>query len=239
MDVLKSGKTNFQIGDNLNLFDWTYVDNVVWAHIVASERLQETVALASLDTRQPPVDKDIPRRALPTSSYRPDSLLSLEKELNPSFENTTEPDAPLFAGRNRFDQFYRAGESDESLAVAGQAFFITNGEPIAFWDFARAVWFEYNGHVPKYTIALPVPIGLGIASIGEGIGWLSGKTPNLTRGKVVYSTVNRYYNIEKVRSLCRSFLMASGAHSPLRRLDACWATSRLSASERASSVEWL
>ncbi|KAL8283996.1 hypothetical protein RQP46_005109 [Phenoliferia psychrophenolica] len=28
---------------------------------------------------------------------------------------------------------------------------------------------------------------------------LMGKTPNLTRGKVVYSTTHRYYNIEKAR----------------------------------------
>ena len=83
--------------------------------------------------------------------------------------------------------------------MAGQAFFITNGEPIPFWDFPRAVWAEYNGHEPGFVVALPVSVGLLAGSGAELFGKLSGKTPNLTRGKVVYSTVNRYYNIEKAR----------------------------------------
>jgi len=199
MDVLKSGKTNFQIGDNKNLFDWTYVDNVVHAHLIASERLSATVPFSSLDTRLPPVDKDIQRRVLPTSTYRPDSLIDAERNFNPDFANTSEPDKPLWAGRNRFDQFYpKEGRPDE-LEVAGQAFFITNGEPIPFWDFPRAVWAAYNGHEPGFVVALPVTVGLMIGSVAEVFGKVSGKTPNLTKGKVVYSTVNRYYNIEKAR----------------------------------------
>ena len=202
LDVLKSGKTNFQIGDNKNLFDWTYVDNVVHAHLVAAERLDKKVPRDVLDTRMPPVDKDIPRRLLPTSTYRPPSLLELEQKEDPSFKNTSEPDAPLPAGRNRFDQFFPDQQfvDGDDFTVAGQAFFITNGEPIPFWDFPRAVWAEYNGHEPSFVIPLPVSIGLAIAGIGEGISFLTRKTPNLTRGKVVYSTVHRYYNIEKVSS---------------------------------------
>lgn len=202
--MLKTGKTAFQIGSNENLFDWTYVDNVVHAHLVAAERLELSVSFAELDTRLPPVDKDIPRRALPTSTYRPESLMPAEKALNPAFVNTSVPDAPLGASRTQFDQWFPNSTNsnpDEpySIPIAGQAFFITNGEPIYFWDFPRAVWAEYNGHVSPYTIALPVAVGLAAASAGEVIsGWL-GKVPTLTRGKVVYSTTHRYYNIEKVR----------------------------------------
>ena len=72
------------------------------------------------------------------------------------------------------------------------------GEPIAFWDFPRAVWKEYNGHVAPWVLPLPVPVGLTIAALAEGVMGLLGKTPNMTQGKVVYSTVNRFYNIEKV-----------------------------------------
>ena len=97
------------------------------------------------------------------------------------------------------------------MTVAGQAFFITNGEPIPFWDFPRAVWAEYNGHVPKFVVPLPVSIGLAFASIGEGIGYVTGKTPNLTRGKIVYSTVNRYYNIEKVSFLAIRYVVLQSA----------------------------
>lgn len=240
LDVLKSGKTNFQIGDNTNLFDWTYVDNVVHAHLVAAERLDATVPFEALATRITPVEKDLPRRILPTSTYRPPSLYDLEKKIDPSFENTSEPDAPLLAARNRFDQFYPTEEMVDQgdLRVAGQAFFITNGEPIPFWDFPRAVWAEYNGHVPSFVVPLPVSVGLTFASIGEGIGFITRKTPNLTRGKVVYSTANRYYNIEKVRVLIRQRITCADFGMLLTgpscsRIRACrWSARRNQASRR-------
>ncbi|GAA5974446.1 hypothetical protein JCM11641_003219 [Rhodosporidiobolus odoratus] len=208
MDVLKSGKTAFQVGSNENLFDWTYVDNVVHAHLIASERMDLTVPLTALESRSHPIDLTIPRRHLPTSNYRPPSLLEKEKELDPSFTNDEEGDAPLPSFRNRFDQYYPATlsstlsltESSE-IPIAGQAFFITNGEPVPFWDFPRAVWAEYNRHEPRFTIPLPAVIGLAIAGIAETVLGLLGKTPNLTRGKIVYSTVNRFYNVEKARRI--------------------------------------
>ncbi|KAM0750736.1 hypothetical protein T439DRAFT_301719 [Meredithblackwellia eburnea MCA 4105] len=200
LDVLKTGKTNFQVGNNENLFDWTYVDNVVHAHLIASERLDTKVPLAALETRYPPVDIDVPRRRLPTSTYRPESLIADELSHNPTFKNDTKEEEPLWAARNRFDQFFPGGKQpDHSYEVAGQAFFITNGEPIGFWDFSRAIWFAYNGHEPKFIIPLPVEFGLFIAGIGEAVLWVFGKVPNLTKGRVTYSTTHRYYNIEKAR----------------------------------------
>ncbi|GAA6009606.1 hypothetical protein JCM11491_001032 [Sporobolomyces phaffii] len=237
MEVLKSGKTKFQVGSNENLFDWTYVDNVVHAHMIASERLSHVATPESLNSRALPIDLDVKRRQLPTSNYRPPSLLEQELKLDPAFKQDEEGDLPLLAGRNRFDQFYHlpaysavdesegdtktikeeAEEGNEGratvattsrgddksyesdLTVAGQAFFVTNGSPIPFWDFPRAVWAEYNRHEPSFVIPLPAFLGLLFAGIGETISGLMGKTPNLTRGKVVYSTVNRYYNIERAR----------------------------------------
>jgi len=35
----KEGKSKFQLGDGKNLFDWTYVENVAYAHILASDQL--------------------------------------------------------------------------------------------------------------------------------------------------------------------------------------------------------
>jgi sterol-4alpha-carboxylate 3-dehydrogenase (decarboxylating) len=216
MDVLKSGKTAFQVGSNENLFDWTYVDNVVHAHLIASERLHLTVPLSELDARTPPVDLTVPRRQLPTSVFRPDSLLDKEIELNPDFKNETESDSALLAARNRFDQYYPDSTSliaslpnydpvTESVPIAGEAYFITNGEPVPFWDFPRAVWAAYNGHEPKRRVVLPAFVGLALAGLGESVMGVLGKTPNLTRGKVVYSTVNRYYNVEKVCLVCFLF----------------------------------
>ena len=38
-DVIRNGQTAFQVGDNSNLWDFTYVDNVAYAHILAAENL--------------------------------------------------------------------------------------------------------------------------------------------------------------------------------------------------------
>ncbi|QPG73526.1 erg26, C-3 sterol dehydrogenase [Brettanomyces nanus] len=37
--VLKNGQTKFQVGNNDNLFDWTYVGNVADAHVLAAQKL--------------------------------------------------------------------------------------------------------------------------------------------------------------------------------------------------------
>lgn len=204
MAVLKSGKTKFQVGNNRNYFDWTYVDNVVHAHLVAAERLGQAVPASVLSERMTPVELTVPRRRLPTSVYRPESLLAAEKELDPSFENDESGEPALIAARNRYDQYFPDGLEDRldltpegGIPVAGQAFFVTNGEPVPFWDFPRALWAAYNGHVAPWVLPLPAFIGLAIAGVAETVLGLMGKTPNMTRGKIVYSTVDRYYNIEK------------------------------------------
>ncbi|GAA5999465.1 sterol-4-alpha-carboxylate 3-dehydrogenase (decarboxylating) [Rhodotorula paludigena] len=208
VEVLKSGKTKFQVGDNRNLFDWTYVDNVVHAHLVASERLGQTVSPETLDSRIRPVDLTVPRRRLPTSVYRPESLLAQEKKFDPSFANDEKGDAPLLAARNRFDQYFAKDleerlnfDAEGKIPIAGQAYFITNGEPVTFWDFARALWNGYNGHVAPWVVPVPAFIALAVAGVAESVMWVFGKTPNMTQGKVVYSTVNRFYNIEKSRRI--------------------------------------
>ncbi|BGP56387.1 hypothetical protein JCM8202_000335 [Rhodotorula sphaerocarpa] len=212
MEVLKSGKTKFQVGSNQNLFDWTYVDNVVHAHLLAAEKIADHVPLSALDFRKDPVRLSVPRRQLPTSQFRPPTLLDREVELNPAFENVTQADPPVPAIRNRFDPFAdsnleqtvgkeQVDREKERISIAGQAYFVTNGEPTAFWDFPRAVWNEYNGHVAPWTLPLPPQIGLMVAALGEGIAYMRGKTPNMTQGKVIYSTVNRFYNIEKARRI--------------------------------------
>ncbi|KAG0292415.1 erg26, C-3 sterol dehydrogenase [Dissophora globulifera] len=39
MDVMKKGQHVLQIGDNSGLFDWTYVENVAYSHILAAQKL--------------------------------------------------------------------------------------------------------------------------------------------------------------------------------------------------------
>lgn len=87
--------------------------------------------------------------------------------------------------------------------MAGQVFFITNGEPLPFWDFPRALWrLMAPGEYPsRGNIVLPKTVGLVVATLSEWWGWLVGKEPTFTRFKVTYTCAIRYYNIEKARRL--------------------------------------
>jgi len=50
MDLLFTGKTNFQVGHNTNLFDFTYVGNVAHAHLLAAHLLSTSkLSIAPLD----------------------------------------------------------------------------------------------------------------------------------------------------------------------------------------------
>jgi sterol-4alpha-carboxylate 3-dehydrogenase (decarboxylating) len=47
MNVHFTNKTGFQLGDNTNLFDFTYVDNVAHAHLLATRALLQTAQLTT------------------------------------------------------------------------------------------------------------------------------------------------------------------------------------------------
>ena len=36
---MERGQTKFQIGDNCNLFDYSYVENVAYAHVLAADKM--------------------------------------------------------------------------------------------------------------------------------------------------------------------------------------------------------
>ncbi|KAH8733047.1 3-beta hydroxysteroid dehydrogenase/isomerase family-domain-containing protein [Phaeosphaeriaceae sp. PMI808] len=136
----RKGQTKFQVGDNTNLFDFTYVENIAHGHILALLALLETHKIY--------------------------------------------PTVPL-----------------DSERVDGEAFFITNGEPTYFWDFARAVWHEAGDRLPLSSVwHLGSDTAWAIGTILEWSFWLVGKTPNLTRAQVRYSSMNKYHNINKART---------------------------------------
>lgn len=84
--------------------------------------------------------------------------------------------------------------------VDGEAFFITNGEPVYFWDFARAVWYAAGDRKTSKDIwTLDRDFAMAIGTILETACWVLGKKPNLSKKQVRYSTMNRYYSIDKAR----------------------------------------
>jgi sterol-4alpha-carboxylate 3-dehydrogenase (decarboxylating) len=97
----------------------------------------------------------------------------------------------------------QANKEDEDKGgeqIAGQAFFITNGEPVYFWDFTRTVW-RNLGHVPPPIWTIPTSFGEIIATIAEYASWFTGKEPGFTKFRVAQATLNRCYDIEKARRL--------------------------------------
>lgn len=137
--ALRKGQTKFQVGENDNLFDFTYVENVAHGHVLALRALLHSHSL------------------LPT--------------------------VPL-----------------DSERVDGEAFFITNGQPVYFWDFVRGVWHAAGDRMPLSSVwHLDQGFAMAVGAILETMFWFLGKTPNLTRAQVRYSTMTKYHSIDKAR----------------------------------------
>ncbi len=83
--------------------------------------------------------------------------------------------------------------------VCSQAYFITNGEPVAFFDFIEKVLVQLG--YPRITGKVPYWLAYFAASVAEGIDTLKGGTLNaengLTRFAVRYMVTHHYFNIQK------------------------------------------
>jgi len=255
-NALTTGKTCFQIGNNTNLFDWTYVENVAHAHLLASDRLgvrgapPQTFASAKLLTEHLPERIGDPGdsatdRDVPTSIARQDVAAPVKdyaRDVKPFFDFSRAKgvDAlPVF--RNRFDALYHHAHPDvpcggnprpdlysfskSQLSPAGEAFFITNGQPLPFWDFPRTLWYRYNGHVDdmKHLIVLSLWIALWLAWFAEIFSWISGRSVQFTRYRVKYTATSRYYNIEKARRIL-GYEPLFGLDEGINRSVAWWKT---------------
>lgn len=232
--VLANKRTKWQIGNNKNLFDWTYVENVAHAHLLAADSLGVSGSMGrppfSLPAQDlvlkvlpmPHGDEEKPRE-IPTSLDLQDvdkAATDYCRSVKPLIDmsNDTEVDKrPEY--RNRFDPFFHhvnptvacGGNprpkvysfAKDQLQSAGEAFFITNGQPIPFWDFPRALWYRYNGHYdkPSSLIVLSLWFALILAFLAECFSKLTGRPVQFTRYRVTYTACARYYNIEKARRI--------------------------------------
>lgn len=95
--------------------------------------------------------------------------------------------------------------AEERLApgspVCGQAYFVTNGEPIAFFDFIEKLLVE-TGY-PPIRGKVPYWLAYGVAALAEAIDTLKGGTLNaedgLSRFSVRYMVTHHYFSIAKAR----------------------------------------
>ncbi|KAL1891875.1 erg26, C-3 sterol dehydrogenase [Sporothrix stenoceras] len=140
INIYRQGRHNIQIGENTNMFDFTYVENVAHAHLLAALGLRAT---------------------------------------------TLAKTAPLDHER-----------------VDGEAFFITNGSPIYFWDFTRTIW-KYAGNKDGldkvWTLSREVGMFFGLMS--EIVYGILRKPPTFNRQRIAYACMTRYYDISKAKRL--------------------------------------
>lgn len=87
-----------------------------------------------------------------------------------------------------------------TATAAGEAFLITNGEPVPFRDFCLAVWAHF-GHVPKFQVTIPVSVASVVGFIAEWATWMLGTQATLSRGSVRDYTQTAYANIGKARKI--------------------------------------
>ncbi|KAI1000024.1 hypothetical protein K3495_g8170 [Podosphaera aphanis] len=86
--------------------------------------------------------------------------------------------------------------------VDGEAFFITNNQPVYFWDFTRAVWKVAGWDSgTEHVWEISRTSGMLIGAILEWGMWAIGRVPKLTRRQVRYSCMVRYYDCTKAKKL--------------------------------------
>jgi sterol-4alpha-carboxylate 3-dehydrogenase (decarboxylating) len=130
VEAARKGNWRIMIGDNMNLFDLTYVDNAAYAHILAARKLQ-------------------------------------------------------FAS-----------------GVDGEAFLITNDQPIFFWDYPKILWHAL-GYRGTQSVCLPKSVAYLIGDMMDFFTWvlkpIKAIHPTLTRFRVQVINGNRYFDISKAK----------------------------------------
>ncbi|KAF8513454.1 C-3 sterol dehydrogenase [Gautieria morchelliformis] len=210
-NTVERGQTKFQVGSNNNLVDWTYVGNVVKAHLLAADKLLSSKVAPReklLEGPVAPISCTTAERRIPTSLARPVGPAVIRPpnaaELEAAFALPRRTERRAFV-RSKYDPLGApalARETEDPLQVAGQVFNITNGEPVYFWDPLRSLMLGLGA--PKRNLehgkwVLPQPVGYLFAWAAEWVYWARGVDPTFTQERVTYMCASRYYNIEKAR----------------------------------------
>lgn len=82
-------------------------------------------------------------------------------------------------------------EKTEGQSAAGEAFFISNQEPVYFRDFMLAIWAHF-GHFPPFTVRLPGRLAWTAGLCADVVTWFTGGEPTLSRGSVNDALGTRY-----------------------------------------------
>ncbi|KAL9087202.1 MAG: hypothetical protein Q9159_003769 [Coniocarpon cinnabarinum] len=109
----------------------------------------------------------------------------------------------LLAAQALLKSHGRKTQTPEGDRVDGEAFFVTNGEPIRFWEFARGLGTAAGFPTPVEEIrVIPRSVGMFMAFVSEWVTWICSfgrRRAAFTRHGVRYGTITRYHCIEKAR----------------------------------------
>lgn len=111
-------------------------------------------------------------------------------------------------GTNRVDVSYVGNVADAHLnafdallsgAVAGKAYFISQGEPVVLWSWLNGI-LEGLGHAPLRK-KIPLPLAYGVGAACEGLWRLLGRRsdPPITRFVAVELAKDHYFDISAAR----------------------------------------
>ena len=85
--------------------------------------------------------------------------------------------------------------------LGGRVWFITNGEPVGFWDFVERVLSAMQ--LPRLRARIPFGVAYAAAAVAETAGALLGRDAGpesgLTRFAVRYMCTHHYFSIERAR----------------------------------------
>lgn len=86
--------------------------------------------------------------------------------------------------------------------AGGEAYFITNGEPIPFWDFVRKVAARLGWPPIKYRIPRAIPYGLAAAkeTLDAMRGIRGAPEDGMSRFAIRYLCTHHYFSIDKARA---------------------------------------
>lgn len=139
----RNGKYKYQVGDNSNLVDWTYIENSARAFSLAAQAL----------------------------------LIAHESDGNQPVE--------------------------EANRVDGEAFLVSNDQPVRFWTFARQVGAAAGyGIDDKDVRVIPRWVAMTMAFVAEWSTWvlsLGRRKAAWTRFGIRYSTLNHFHCIDKAK----------------------------------------
>lgn len=107
--------------------------------------------------------------------------------------------AHLLAACALLRTFASSSLSSEDEKVDGEAFFVTNDEPMLFWDFSRAVFKGLGDKGEGKIRVFSQRTALLLAKVLRGVYGIAGKTPPLTENLVWYCCMTAYFSNEKAK----------------------------------------